>query len=441
MPPKITRVRWKADNIPYGLEFNENTGIFTGTPEDEGKHVVPVTVETNYGTDTKNIVISVLQSYQFYFITKHSTSNSIRIKTVTIQNNSADTGYLFAKKNIPKFIKLLDWPYGFRAIGEDGNRYGTGLDALKPISFSGIYSDTGNVPNLLYYSKEFTPLSDAYMICGYETAVFPQKNIKYLSDTMIPKLYYVARVDAQNKLRLSWYGDYYYHDYNARTWSNVKNVSHFYGSDLSGKIVSDVQVMPDGVVSCLLEDGTQLGINSASITQSDEWYSATGTRNAQTIDIGYRATKIFYCTSNLASSSTTVPASINVVLLSESNLLNNDPTLFTYGNIANVWGYDTLFYVQTTDNRLYEHNVNTNDWDLLGIFDIKKVIVDKQGIFMLTNDGKLYNKGKYGAYMLDEPHETLTQILPELTFKDFTHSTVRNDLRKNYGDILTLLTY
>ena len=54
MPPKITRVRWSASSIPWGLTFNEQTGTFSGTPEDVGEYTVPVTVETNYGKDTKD---------------------------------------------------------------------------------------------------------------------------------------------------------------------------------------------------------------------------------------------------------------------------------------------------------------------------------------------------------------------------------------------------
>lgn len=57
MPPKITRVRWSAQNLPWGISFNEKNGTFSGTPEDVGEYIVPVTVETNYGKDTKDVII------------------------------------------------------------------------------------------------------------------------------------------------------------------------------------------------------------------------------------------------------------------------------------------------------------------------------------------------------------------------------------------------
>ena len=59
MPKQITMVRWSATNIPYGVAFDENTGIFSGTPANAGDYVVPVTVETNYGKDTKDVAIGV----------------------------------------------------------------------------------------------------------------------------------------------------------------------------------------------------------------------------------------------------------------------------------------------------------------------------------------------------------------------------------------------
>ena len=69
MPPNITRVRWSAQNLPWGLVFNESTGTFTGTPTDEGEYTVPVKVETNYGSDQKNVEIIVEPpAYEAYAI-------------------------------------------------------------------------------------------------------------------------------------------------------------------------------------------------------------------------------------------------------------------------------------------------------------------------------------------------------------------------------------
>lgn len=63
MPKNITSVVWSASNLPSGLSFDTATGTFSGTPTTAGEYTVPVTVRTNYGEDTKNVVISVKNNY------------------------------------------------------------------------------------------------------------------------------------------------------------------------------------------------------------------------------------------------------------------------------------------------------------------------------------------------------------------------------------------
>lgn len=62
MPPKITKVRWSAANLPWGISFNEQTGTFTGTPEDEGEYDIPITIETNYGRHQEYVHMSVIKN-------------------------------------------------------------------------------------------------------------------------------------------------------------------------------------------------------------------------------------------------------------------------------------------------------------------------------------------------------------------------------------------
>ena len=59
MPKQITRVKWSARNIPYGVAFDENTGTFSGSPVNAGDYSVPVTVQTNYGSDTKDVALNI----------------------------------------------------------------------------------------------------------------------------------------------------------------------------------------------------------------------------------------------------------------------------------------------------------------------------------------------------------------------------------------------
>lgn len=48
---------WLAQNLPEG--FSLNGGIISGSCNIEGSYSVPVTVTTDFGTDTKNIIINV----------------------------------------------------------------------------------------------------------------------------------------------------------------------------------------------------------------------------------------------------------------------------------------------------------------------------------------------------------------------------------------------
>ncbi|MBR0204990.1 MAG: putative Ig domain-containing protein, partial [Synergistaceae bacterium] len=62
MPKNITSVEWQALDIPPGLAFDQATGTFTGTPGEAGDFTVPVTVTTNYGTDTKDVLIKAVKT-------------------------------------------------------------------------------------------------------------------------------------------------------------------------------------------------------------------------------------------------------------------------------------------------------------------------------------------------------------------------------------------
>lgn len=100
MPPKITRVRWVASNLPWGISFNEQTGIFTGTPDkdDVGEYDIPVTVETNFGRHQEYVKLKVREKVEWDKIETRA----------TLRDNSAITYH-------PK--------YGVVAYCRDGSYY------------------------------------------------------------------------------------------------------------------------------------------------------------------------------------------------------------------------------------------------------------------------------------------------------------------------------
>lgn len=52
---------WSASNLPDGLEIDSNTGIISGTPTSDsaGTYLIIVTATNNYGSDTKEISLSI----------------------------------------------------------------------------------------------------------------------------------------------------------------------------------------------------------------------------------------------------------------------------------------------------------------------------------------------------------------------------------------------
>ena len=114
MPPKITRVRWSAQSIPWGMRFDENTGTFSGTPEDAGEYTVPVTVETNYGSDTKDVTVNVKSPNYWVECAFASTNIWPSSATPYAINNSAP--YLFFEA-LPGGTKEM--------ICNIGNKYGS----------------------------------------------------------------------------------------------------------------------------------------------------------------------------------------------------------------------------------------------------------------------------------------------------------------------------
>ena len=78
MPKQITSVKWSASNIPTGIIFNANSGTLEGIPTTSGVYTVPVTVETNYGKDIKNVSVNVKNPYwEERPIKCYNTSNSL----------------------------------------------------------------------------------------------------------------------------------------------------------------------------------------------------------------------------------------------------------------------------------------------------------------------------------------------------------------------------
>ena len=63
----------------------------------------------------------------------------------------------------------------------------------------------------------------------------------------------------------------------------------------------------------------------------------------------------------------------------------------------------------------------TASWELLGDFDIKKLLmISESNMLLLTQEGKLYHKGTSITGITDA-HTEITQIYPSVSIYDFTY--------------------
>ena len=164
MPP-ITRVNWSASNLPAGLILNPNTGILSGTPTVEGEYTVPVTVETNWGSATKNINISVESVVEvdpvwversFSITNSNSNTDLCSISTATPKifytyTTGLIVPFLYSKSTSTKYLYCLYADYA-----EDGQWRAAGLgSASSPSPLSGYATGV----NAVTYDSPYTYLA------------------------------------------------------------------------------------------------------------------------------------------------------------------------------------------------------------------------------------------------------------------------------------------
>lgn len=96
MAKNITSVVWSATNLPSGLSINTSTGVISGTPTvDPGTYKPKVKVVTNYGSDEKEITITVsIPESWLPVITPN--------QSITITADEAMTAYTVTGTNVTK---------------------------------------------------------------------------------------------------------------------------------------------------------------------------------------------------------------------------------------------------------------------------------------------------------------------------------------------------
>ena len=178
MPPKITRVRWSASDIPWGMTFDEATGTFDGTPDEEGEYTVPVKVQTNYGSDTKDVIINVKPSYHWERTdlgtimypgiastgkVSVSSSSKLLVENTIYGKRLLMTAYYTTSYKLYTSSNLLSWIQNATIPGASTAVTDAAYDPSSKYTAVTLTTSTGG----LYYYKVHTGSSSDYLITSY----------------------------------------------------------------------------------------------------------------------------------------------------------------------------------------------------------------------------------------------------------------------------------
>ena len=440
MPKIITSVNWSAQNVPSGLSFDPQTGSFSGTPVGTGEYTIPVTVQTNYGKDTKDVILDIVHTYPVYVI---------GTQAETWSEGAEVDEYGFRQLNMPEVYKLEQHPLGFGAKTASGEYYACGVsgianskqtDSTKNIvikTVPGLISPAAFTLDSRDSSKKIDKVVFLRPFYYHKWSAGTSPNsfdIIYTKDTV---LYILRFTDGTFSYRENYIATYYKNNGSSASYGHptpLLNNSNLPSSRIY--LMAEPVNNPNYPYShgCSVtpfvarKNNGDLYIQYLTYSNEDTSYEALGEKtlscNPIKLFTGYSVIPT-YATLSHGDYGKSVYTAPLFQYLSEDKLLDNDPSNFTLGTIKDAWVYRRIAYVITEDNELYEGSISskTLQWVLHGVFNIKKLeIYYEKAVFFLTKDGKLYHKGQalsLGELIIDE-HTEFTQIFPECYFHDFT---------------------
>ena len=231
------------------MVFSEITGVFSGKPEIAGEYIVPVTVETNYGKDTKNIVINVeADGHRRVYVIGGGTNNNCFI----VENSVPDEYEFYPAANLPDdVVSFSRFPVGFRAHTTSGN------------AFRDAYGKKSDVNGITYVRSE---------------------NYRYGSYIHTVSVCAFARCNLQKEMIIS---DRYYDFYGNGVTNAGQRNGNIKSSSVSLVPVLDIGTYEKGI-RWLSADGTldcrkEYTVNTDGFTARSEILTA---------DLGYKAIKL-----------------------------------------------------------------------------------------------------------------------------------------------------
>ena len=401
MTPIINKVRWSASNLPYGISFDEATGTFSGTPEEAGEYVVPVSVETNYGSYKKDIefVVTSRNAYSLYAIGKKAKQWS--------EDAEPDTDG-FRKLNISECIRLNSMYGGFCAQTKskdwyvvcEGAKFFCGYyptGTLSTISISSAYPDFNptNKPTKF-------PIDGVNDMCQGATIYGGTKVQRYVAYRVFDTVFVRERTSNGSNINFS----------NFR-YSNVTKLTDDFCTGILG-----------------FSEDSLIVLKRYSIVKPE----------------GMNIKKAVPVIAQTTSSPSYIYILTNAKKLYRKNTTDDPEQIYTeYGEIENFWalnhqtalvnslGLNSIIFIQTTDGRLFALGENRNheaglmeskfydECSLVGMYKAKKITHAGNNTFILSEDGKLYHTGA-GVSGITVQHDTFTPIFEGRVFSDVIYT-------------------
>lgn len=393
MPLKIEWVQWGyTPPLPRGLKFDEETGTFSGTPTVPGEYTVPVFVETNYGSDIKDVEICVEQiPYTVYAVGCHAE---------TWSNGAEPDAKGFRILSMPKAAKLYHLFWGFGAKTTDG---------LYVCGVTGDEIGMGGEEGLGEVSLPTKAPVNALDICFVS---YTRQGDPHMRETILKTNEGFILVQ--------------YNSHNGYSQRNVDNPQ-----DMAVKKLPDCDVVDTLFAPVLMSDKKTVFWVSHEIVDfalchvfDTEIKKINGAiyNGATLYDVSIPFHRILYA------------LTANGELYRKDRDNDIECVSSELGTIKDFWVNGKNIYVLTSSNKLYAKGYNIYnglgvageyisyyDFVEVGTFDVKKIAFTNGyvSVFLLTNAGELYHTGRE-LPDITPAHETFTQILREYEFNDIT---------------------
>lgn len=414
--PIIRNVSWTAENMPDGVTIDKDTGIISGTPANYGSFSVPVTVETDYGSDTKDVGITIICN-------SNVLARGAQASTWGVEGIDTADG-LFRIIPIGDGLRLDTFNNGFGVKMANDDYYACGYYGVNIINQS---SQEANKSSKIVSKKPVNLGSDIEQMTGVIESGYAVKTYgSFATGYSLRMSFYFAAERYSNgtgKVGIVFYRVYKYD--NATGLLALAS-----SSDWPKDILSNLS-------DCIALQSDHNGRTFVYVSSSGRAYPRYAPNSSYNI-MGDKVYAVPY-DSNQSNVFITYMQEVNELV----NITNNTGVKINFnstnGDIKDFWTPNAAF-ILNTDNELYAKGTSTNgclglsptggvnntavysDYTKIGEFDVKRIEIYENSTFLLTNNGELYHAGLAEDITGETPHYEFTRVFEDYKFIDIAYS-------------------